>query len=37
MKSQDIEIRQHLQVTYLGCAIDETMSEEPMALEVIKK
>ena len=29
IKYQDIEIKQHLQVTYLGCAMDEAMSGEP--------
>ena len=29
IKYQDIEIKQHLQVTYLGCVMDETMSGEP--------
>ena len=30
-------IKQHLEVTYLGCVLDETMSGEPMALKVINK
>ena len=30
-----INIKQHLQVTYLGCVLDERMSCEPMALKVI--
>ena len=30
-------MKQHLQVTYLVCIMDETMSEEPMALKVISK
>ena len=34
IKYQDIEIKQHSQVTYLGCVMDETESEEPMALKV---
>ena len=29
IKYQDIEIKQHSQVTYLGCVMDETMSGEP--------
>ena len=37
IKYQDIEIKQHLQVTYLGCVMDETMSGAPMALKVINK
>ena len=30
-------IKQHSEVTYLGCVLDETMSGEPMALKVINK
>ena len=30
MKYQDIEIKQHSQMTYLGSVMDETMSGEPM-------
>ena len=37
IKYQDIEIKQHSQVTYLGCVMDETMSGEPMTLKVINK
>ena len=37
IKYQDIEIKQHSQVTYLGCVMDETMSGEPMPLKVINK
>ena len=37
IKYQDIEIKQHSQVTYLGCVMDETMSGEPMARKVINK
>ena len=37
IKYRDIEIKQHLQVTYLGCVMDETMSGKPMALKVINK
>ena len=29
-----INIKQHLQVTYLGCMLDKIMSCEPMALKV---
>ena len=32
-----INIKQHSQVTYLGCVLDKTMSCEPMALKVINK
>ena len=32
-----INIKQHSQVTYLGCVLDETMSGESMALKVINK
>ena len=32
-----INIKQHSQVTYLGCVLDETMSGEPMTLKVINK
>ena len=35
IKYQDIEIKQHSQVTYLGCVMDETMSGEPMPLKDI--
>ena len=35
MKYQDIEIKQHSQITYLRCVMEETMSGEPMALKVI--
>ena len=37
IKSKDINIKQHSEVTYLGCVLDETMSGEPMALKVINK
>ena len=37
IKYQDIEIKQHSQVIYLSCVIDETISGEPMALKVINK
>ena len=37
IKYQDIEIKQHSQVTYLACVMDETMSGEPMALKVLNK
>ena len=32
-----INIKQHSQVTYLGCVLDERMTCEPMALRVINK
>ena len=34
---QGIDIKQNSQVTYLGCILDETMSDEPMAYKTIKK
>ena len=34
---QDIEIKQHSQVTYLHCVMDETMTREPMAQKVMIK
>ena len=37
MKYKDINLKQHSEVTYLGCVLDETMSREPMALKVITK
>ena len=37
IKYQDIEIKQHSQVTYPGWVMDETMSGEPMALNFINK
>ena len=37
IKYQDIEIKQHLQVTYPGCVMDESMSGEPIALKFINK
>ena len=30
-------MKQHWQVTYLGCVMDETMSGEPLTLKVINK
>ena len=32
-----LNIKQHSKVTYLGCVLDETMSGEPMTLNVINK
>ena len=37
IKYKDINIKQHSKVTCLGCVLDETMSGEPMALNVINK
>ena len=37
IKYGDILIKQHSKVKYLGCIIDETMSEEEMGLSVINK
>ena len=37
IKYKDINIKQHSEVTYLGCVLDDTMSGEPMALKVINK
>ena len=37
IKYKNINIKQHSEVTYLGCVLDETMSGEPMALKVVNK
>ena len=37
IKYGDIQIKQHFKVTYLGCLLDETMSGEAMALNIINK
>ena len=37
IRYQDIEIKQHSQVTYLGCVMDETVSGEPIGLKVLNK
>ena len=37
IKYQDIEIKQHSKVTYLGCVMDESLSREPKVLKVINK
>ena len=37
IKYGDIQIKQHSKVKYLGCLMDETMSGEAMALNVIYK
>ena len=34
---RNIQIKQHLKVTYLGCMLDEAISGESMALKVINK
>ena len=34
---KNIKIKQHSKVTYLGCILDGTISEESMALKVINK
>ena len=36
-KHKNIKIKQHLQVTYLGCLLNETFSGEAMALKVLNK
>ena len=33
----EIEIKQYSKATYLGCLLDETMSDESMTLKTIKK
>ena len=33
----NIKIKQHSKVTYLGCILDETLNGESMALRVINK
>ena len=37
IKHKDINIKQHSEVAYLGCVLDETIRGEPMALKVINK
>ena len=37
IKYKDINIKQHSEVTYFGCVVEEMMSGEPMALKVITK
>ena len=37
IKYKGINIKQHLEVTYLGWMLEETMSGESMALKVINK
>ena len=36
-KYKNINIKQHSEVTYLGCALEKTMSGEPMSLKVVNK
>ena len=36
-KYKNIKIKQHSQVIYLGCVLDETLSGEPMALKALNK
>ena len=37
IKNKDINIKQHSEVTYPGCMLDETMSRESMPLKAINK
>ena len=37
IKYEDIQIKQHSKVKYLGCILDETMSGETMELSIINK
>ena len=37
VKYKNIELKPHLQVTYLGCVLDETLCEELMALKALNK
>ena len=37
IKYKNVKIKQHLQVTYLGYVLDETMSGESMALKSLNK
>ena len=37
IRYKEINMKQQVQVTYLGCVLDEWMSGEPMALKVINK
>ena len=37
VKYKNIKIKQHSQVTYLGCVLDETLYGKPMALKVSNK
>ena len=37
IKYKDINIKQHSEVTHLGCLLDVMMSPEPMALKIVNK
>ena len=37
VKYKNIKIKQHSQVTYLGCVLDETLCGEPMTLKALNK
>ena len=37
IRYQHINIKQHLQITYLGCLLGETISGESMALKTVNK
>ena len=37
IRYKEINMKQQVQVTYLGCVLDESMSGEPMALKVTNK
>ena len=37
IKYENINVKQHSEVTYLGCVLDETMSGEPVTLKIINK
>ena len=37
IKYEDIQIKQHSKVKYLGFFLDETMSREAMALNIVNK
>ena len=37
LKYKNIKIKQHSQVTYLGCVLDETLCREPMAFKALNK
>ena len=36
-KYKNVKIKQHSQVTYLVCVLDETVSWKPMALKALNK
>ena len=37
VKEKNIKIKQHLQVTYFGCVLNETLSGKPIALKALNK